>query len=146
MIPDMYLLKSSTTATLQHCPAREVPQPRGSRGALNSRQGATAASTSSTSRGMTTPIGIWREFESSVALKARRLLSKRTSPWIHLRSVASSARVSTRAAFDAGARSAKDWPWGARIGGRSDDGMPSHDLGKHHEAQGRKENFRFFNF
>ena len=29
----MYFVKSSTTATLQHCPARLVPAPRGSTGA-----------------------------------------------------------------------------------------------------------------
>ena len=34
----MYLVKSRTTATLQHCPASEVPPPRQSKGAPNSRQ------------------------------------------------------------------------------------------------------------
>ena len=34
----MYLEKSRTTATLQHCPASEVPPPRQSSGAPNSRQ------------------------------------------------------------------------------------------------------------
>ena len=43
----MYLVKSSTTATLQHWPARLVPAPRGSTGAPNFRHAATAATTSS---------------------------------------------------------------------------------------------------
>ena len=37
----MYLEKSRMTATLQHCPARDVPPPRQSRGAPNSRHSAT---------------------------------------------------------------------------------------------------------
>ena len=56
----MYFVKSSTTATLQHWPARLVPAPRGSTGASNARHAATAAITSSASRGTTRPIGIWR--------------------------------------------------------------------------------------
>ena len=56
----MYLEKSSTTATLQHWPASEVPPPRQSRGAPNSRQTEIAARTSSASRGRTTPMGTWR--------------------------------------------------------------------------------------
>src|SRR5216117_2477747 len=56
-ISAMYLEKSSTTATLQHCPAREVPPPRQRMGALNSRASVIAATTSSASRGSTTPIG-----------------------------------------------------------------------------------------
>ncbi len=39
----MYFVKSRTTATLQHWPARLVPAPRGRTGASNSRQAATAA-------------------------------------------------------------------------------------------------------
>ena len=39
----MYFVKSSTTATLQHWPARLVPAPRGSTGAPNFRHAATAA-------------------------------------------------------------------------------------------------------
>ena len=53
----MYFVKSRTTATLQHCPASDVPPPRQRMGALNSRQVAIAARTSSLSRGITTPIG-----------------------------------------------------------------------------------------
>ena len=37
----MYFVKSKTTATLQHWPARLVPAPRGSTGAPNWRQAAT---------------------------------------------------------------------------------------------------------
>ena len=43
--------KSSTTATLQHWPAREVPAPRVRTGAPNRRQTATAATTSSADSG-----------------------------------------------------------------------------------------------
>ena len=39
----MYFVKSSTTATLQHWPARLVPAPRGRIGAPNFRHAATAA-------------------------------------------------------------------------------------------------------
>ena len=53
----MYFVKSNTTATLQHCPARLVPAPRGRTGASNFRHAATAATTSSASRGTTRPIG-----------------------------------------------------------------------------------------
>jgi hypothetical protein len=49
-----------TTATLQHWPARLVPPPRLSTGAPKSRQVATVATTSSTVRGTTTPIGTCR--------------------------------------------------------------------------------------
>ena len=56
----MYLEKSSTTATLTHCPHCEVPPPRGSSGAPCSRQMRSAATTSSAVLGSTTPIGIWR--------------------------------------------------------------------------------------
>ena len=56
----MYLLKSKITATLQHCPARLVPAPRASTGAPYLRHAATAATTSSASRGTTRPIGICR--------------------------------------------------------------------------------------
>ena len=53
----MYFEKSRMTATLQHWPARLVPAPRDSTGAPYSRQSATAAMTSFSSRGMTRPIG-----------------------------------------------------------------------------------------
>ena len=56
----MYLVKSKTTATLQDCPAKLVPAPRGRMGALNFVHAATAATTSEESRGTTRPIGIWR--------------------------------------------------------------------------------------
>jgi hypothetical protein len=56
----MYLEKSRTTATLVVCPARLEPQPRGRIGAPWRRQAATARSTSSTSQGITTPIGTCR--------------------------------------------------------------------------------------
>ena len=56
----MYFVKSRTTATLQHCPARLVPAPRGKTGAPNFLHAATVAITSSASRGTTSPIGIWR--------------------------------------------------------------------------------------
>jgi len=59
-ISRMCLEWSTTTATLQVWPARLVPQPRGRTGAPCSRQAATAATTSSASRGSTTPIGAWR--------------------------------------------------------------------------------------
>ena len=51
------LLKSMTTATLVAWPARLVPPPRGSTGAFISRATATAASTSSSLRGVTTASG-----------------------------------------------------------------------------------------
>jgi hypothetical protein len=56
----MYFVKSSTTATLQHWPARLVPAPRGSTGDPYFLHAATAATTSSSSRGMTSPIGTCR--------------------------------------------------------------------------------------
>jgi hypothetical protein len=56
----MYFEKSMTTATLQHCPARLVPPPRDNTGAPKPRHAATVAITSASSRGSTTPIGIWR--------------------------------------------------------------------------------------
>jgi hypothetical protein len=56
----MYLEKSSTIATLQHCPHRLVPPPRPSTGAPNPRAAATVSTTSRASRGMTTPMGTWR--------------------------------------------------------------------------------------
>lgn len=49
-----------TTATLQHCPASEVPQPRVSSGAPWRLQAETVARTSLTSFGITTPMGGWR--------------------------------------------------------------------------------------
>jgi hypothetical protein len=52
--------QSTTTATLQVCPARPVPPPRESTGAPWRRQAATVSTTSSTVRGTTTPIGTWR--------------------------------------------------------------------------------------
>ena len=56
----MYFEKSITTATLQHCPASEVPPPRARIGAPNFRASATVAMTSSALRGNTTPMGICR--------------------------------------------------------------------------------------
>src|ERR1700730_12943835 len=76
----MYLLKSSTTATLQHCPARLVPAPRGKTGAPYFLHAATVAITSWSSRGKTSPMGICREVEPSVAYSARLPRSNRTSP------------------------------------------------------------------
>ena len=55
-----YLEKSMTTATLAVAPVRAVPPPRLTIGASNSRQTATVATTASTVRGTTTPIGTWR--------------------------------------------------------------------------------------
>ena len=55
-----YFEKSITTATLQHCPARLVPQPRASTGTPKRRQIESAARTSSLSLGRTTPMGTWR--------------------------------------------------------------------------------------
>jgi hypothetical protein len=52
-----YFEQSTTTATFVVCPARPVPPPRGTIGAPCSRQRATVATTSSTERGITTPIG-----------------------------------------------------------------------------------------
>jgi hypothetical protein len=59
-MPFMYFEKSRMTAVLQPWPAREVPAPRERRGALTARQAATVAMTSASSRGMTTPMGMWR--------------------------------------------------------------------------------------
>ena len=56
----MYLVKSSTTATLQLCPARLVPAPRGSTGAPYFRHAATAAITSSAVARHHEPIGTCR--------------------------------------------------------------------------------------
>src|SRR3981189_3537758 len=69
-MPFMYLEKSRMTAVLQPWPAREVPAPRERRGALTARQAETGAMTSASSRGMTTPMGMWRELEPSVAERA----------------------------------------------------------------------------
>src|ERR1051325_3962505 len=55
-----YFEKSSTTATLQHCPQRLVPPPRGSTGAPCFLQTSTVRITSSFERGITTPNGTWR--------------------------------------------------------------------------------------
>jgi hypothetical protein len=52
--------KSMITATLQLWPARLVPAPRASTGTPCARQISTVAITSSTLRGVTTPIGTWR--------------------------------------------------------------------------------------
>src|SRR5438094_216489 len=49
-MPFRYFEKSSTTATLQHWPARLVPPPRGRSGASCSRQTRTASTTSSSGR------------------------------------------------------------------------------------------------
>ncbi len=58
--PWQYFVQSSTTALLQHCPARLVPPPRDSTGAPCRRQTATASTASSTDAGSTTPIGTRR--------------------------------------------------------------------------------------
>jgi hypothetical protein len=50
----------ATTATLQHGPARPAPPPGESTGAPNSRQAPMVDTTSSLSRGITSPIGTWR--------------------------------------------------------------------------------------
>ena len=55
-----YFEKSSTTATFTAWPARLVPPPRETTGASCSRHAGIAATTSSTVRGMTTPIGTCR--------------------------------------------------------------------------------------
>ncbi len=55
-----YLEQSSTTATLQHSPASDVPPPRARIGAPYRRAISTVATTSSALRGTTTPIGTWR--------------------------------------------------------------------------------------
>jgi len=52
--------ESTTTATLQHWPARLVPAPRPRMGAPKARQMSTVVMTSSASRGRTTPMGTWR--------------------------------------------------------------------------------------
>ncbi len=54
------LVKSSTTARLTAWPAIEVPAPRGSTGTSCAEHTETAASTSSASTGVTTPIGTRR--------------------------------------------------------------------------------------
>ena len=54
------LVKSSTTAVLTACPAMDVPAPRGSTGTPYVEHTDTAASTSSVSSGVTTPIGTRR--------------------------------------------------------------------------------------
>ena len=53
-------MKSSTTAVLTAFPAIDVPAPPGSSGTSCARQTASAASTSASSRGETTPIGTRR--------------------------------------------------------------------------------------
>src|SRR5205807_2989676 len=75
-------------------PARLVPPPRMVMCAPCRRQAWTAATTSSTSRGRTTPSGTWRKFDASVDQAARAPRSKRTSPLTASRSVASSAAAS----------------------------------------------------
>ncbi len=56
----MYLVKSMTTATLQHWPRRLVPPPRDRIGAPNWRASAIVCTTSSLLRGTTTPMGACR--------------------------------------------------------------------------------------
>jgi hypothetical protein len=51
---------ASTTATLQHCPARLVPAPSGGTGATYFLHTASVAITTSSSRGTTMPMGIYR--------------------------------------------------------------------------------------
>jgi hypothetical protein len=55
-----YLEKSMTTATFTPCPARLVWPPSERMGTPWSRAIATVATTSSTLRGITMPIGTWR--------------------------------------------------------------------------------------
>src|ERR1700733_11654124 len=100
----MYLEKSMTTATLQHCPERLVPPPRERTGAPSSRQAATVATTSASSRGRTRPIGTWRELEAAVADKARDAWSKRTSPRTTWRSFSSSTREAENFSCACGSR------------------------------------------
>src|SRR5919197_6386325 len=75
-----YFEKSIRTALLTVWPARPVPQPRPKTGAPCSRQTATISTTSSSVRGMTTPVGTWRYAEPSFAYSARLPSLKRTSP------------------------------------------------------------------
>src|SRR5262249_49142374 len=89
----MYLEKSITTATLQHWPARLVPQPRPRTGAPWRRAAATVSTTAAPSRGVTTPMGAWRELEPSVGYRARLPPSNRPSPLIFLRSSAASRQT-----------------------------------------------------
>ena len=56
----IYFVKSNTTATLQHWPAKLVPAPRARTGAPYFLHAATAAITSASSRGTTMPMGICR--------------------------------------------------------------------------------------
>ena len=90
-----YLVQSITTAVLVHCPARLVPPPRDSTGARCSRATATASAAASGVRGTTTPRGVCRTLEASVAYAARLPASNRTSPSTRLRNAASSADTST---------------------------------------------------
>src|SRR5919197_809515 len=92
-----YFEKSRRTALLTVWPARPVPQPRPKIGALCSRQTATVSTTSSSVRGMTTPIGTWRYAEPSFAYSARLPLLKRTSPATRPASSRASACASTPA-------------------------------------------------
>ncbi len=55
-----YLVQSMITAVLVACPARLVPPPRDSTGALSRAQTSTARAPASTLRGTTTPSGTWR--------------------------------------------------------------------------------------
>jgi hypothetical protein len=55
-----YFDQSTTTATLQHWPARLVPPPRDSIGASCARHTSMVVTTSSIVLGTTTPMGTWR--------------------------------------------------------------------------------------
>lgn len=56
----MWRVKSRTTPVPVACPAMDVPPPRGTTGTPSSRHTASAAATSSASRGATTPRGTRR--------------------------------------------------------------------------------------
>jgi hypothetical protein len=75
-----YFDQSMTTAVFVHCPAKLVPPPRDSKGALCSRHTATASAPASTVHGRTTPTGNWRKFDASMEYAPRLPASKRTSP------------------------------------------------------------------
>jgi hypothetical protein len=76
----MCRVKSSTSAAPTVWPASAVPPPRGSTGTPCSAASRTAATTSSVSRGSTTPTGrIWYS-DASVLYSSRDPASKRTSP------------------------------------------------------------------
>src|SRR3954470_20584736 len=71
-----YFEPSITIARLTVSPDRLVPPPRLTIGAPNCAHARCAATTSSTDLGTTTPSGIWRKFEESLAYIARVPASK----------------------------------------------------------------------